>query len=185
MKPVQRARAHVLAVVILLMMGGVATVAWAVPADGRIMGTMKDQSGGVMSDGRVQAVPLVSGPTKLAVTDQRGHYTIDGLPAGRYRLTASAAGFDPAVRDEVVVVADGDAVADFVLTIARQESSVVVTAPASIGDPLLVTTDPRAPRQPVPAHDGADYLKTIPASAWSARAAPTATRSFAACQDRA
>ncbi|WP_374262040.1 TonB-dependent copper receptor [Zoogloea sp.] len=38
---------------------------------------------------------------------------------------------------------------------------VVVTAPA-MDAPLTVTTDPRAPRQPVPAHDGADYLKTIP-----------------------
>ncbi len=162
MKPEQCARTQVLAVVILLVMGGFANVAGAVPADGRIMGTMKDQSGGVMAAGRVEAVPLVSGPTRVAVTDQRGRYTIDGLPAGRYRVIATADGFDPAVRDEVVVAPDGDATADFVLTIARQESSVVVTAPASIGDPLLVTTDPRAPRQPVPAHDGADYLKTIP-----------------------
>jgi len=38
---------------------------------------------------------------------------------------------------------------------------VVVTAPA-MEQPLVVTTDPRKPRQPVPAHDGADYLKTIP-----------------------
>lgn len=38
---------------------------------------------------------------------------------------------------------------------------VVVTAPA-MQQPLVVTTDPRKPRQPVPAHDGADYLKTIP-----------------------
>lgn len=28
--------------------------------------------------------------------------------------------------------------------------------------PLTVETDPKAPRQPLPAHDGADYLKTIP-----------------------
>jgi len=28
--------------------------------------------------------------------------------------------------------------------------------------PLLVTTNPKSPRQPLPAHDGADYLKTIP-----------------------
>jgi iron complex outermembrane receptor protein len=28
--------------------------------------------------------------------------------------------------------------------------------------PLTVITDPKAPRQPLPAHDGADYLKTIP-----------------------
>jgi iron complex outermembrane receptor protein len=28
--------------------------------------------------------------------------------------------------------------------------------------PLLVSTDPKQPRQPLPAHDGADYLRTIP-----------------------
>ncbi|CAK0761590.1 iron complex outermembrane recepter protein [Gammaproteobacteria bacterium] len=38
---------------------------------------------------------------------------------------------------------------------------VVVTAPM-MADPLVVLTDPKAPRQPVPAHDGADYLKNIP-----------------------
>ncbi len=38
---------------------------------------------------------------------------------------------------------------------------VVVTA-AKMSEPLLVETDPKAPRQPIPAHDGADYLKTIP-----------------------
>ena len=38
---------------------------------------------------------------------------------------------------------------------------VIVTALA-MEQPLEVTTDPRQPRQPIPAHDGADYLKTIP-----------------------
>ena len=38
---------------------------------------------------------------------------------------------------------------------------VVVTAPRS-QSPLVVQTNPKAPRQPIPAHDGADYLKNIP-----------------------
>ncbi len=38
---------------------------------------------------------------------------------------------------------------------------VVVTAPRS-EEPLTVRTDPKAPQQPIPAHDGAEYLKTIP-----------------------
>jgi len=38
---------------------------------------------------------------------------------------------------------------------------VVVTAPQST-EPLVVRTNPKKPRQPAPAHDGADYLKTIP-----------------------
>ncbi len=41
-----------------------------------------------------------------------------------------------------------------------QIEEVVVTAPM-VSEPLTVVTDPRAPRQPVPAHDGADYLKNI------------------------
>lgn len=40
-------------------------------------------------------------------------------------------------------------------------NDVVVTAPR-MEEPLKVVTDTKAPRQPVPAHDGADYLKTIP-----------------------
>jgi len=38
---------------------------------------------------------------------------------------------------------------------------VVVTAP-SVSNPLIVETDPKAPRQPVPAADGGGYLKNIP-----------------------
>lgn len=38
---------------------------------------------------------------------------------------------------------------------------MVVTAPA-MSDPFTVETDPKAPRQPVPAGDGADLLKNIP-----------------------
>lgn len=38
---------------------------------------------------------------------------------------------------------------------------LVVTG-ARTSQPLVVTTDPKAPAQPVPAHDGADTLKTVP-----------------------
>jgi iron complex outermembrane receptor protein len=38
---------------------------------------------------------------------------------------------------------------------------IIVTA-VHMRKPLQVTTDPALPRQPLPAHDGADYLKTIP-----------------------
>jgi len=42
----------------------------------------------------------------------------------------------------------------------RLEETVVTAS--RMHAPLVVETDPRAPRQPLPAHDGADYLKTIP-----------------------
>ena len=44
---------------------------------------------------------------------------------------------------------------------SQQFAPVVVTAPMQ-DSPLTVVTDPKAPRQPVPASDGADLLKSIP-----------------------
>lgn len=44
---------------------------------------------------------------------------------------------------------------------AAELSAVVVTATPETA-PLTVVTDPKAPRQPVPASDGADLLKSIP-----------------------
>ena len=37
---------------------------------------------------------------------------------------------------------------------------MTVTAPTS--SPLTIISSPKTPRQPVPASDGSDYLKTIP-----------------------
>jgi len=59
----------------------------------------------------------------------------------------------------VAVLLAMNATAQAVETAALDE--VVVTAPQST-QPLTVKTNPKKPRQPVPAHDGADYLKTIP-----------------------
>jgi len=44
---------------------------------------------------------------------------------------------------------------------SRLLDEMVVTAPR-MDEPLKIVTDPKQPRQPLPAHDGADFLKTIP-----------------------
>lgn len=38
----------------------------------------------------------------------------------------------------------------------------VMTVMAPVCSPLTIVTSPKTPRQPVPASDGSDYLKTIP-----------------------
>ncbi|CFU94071.1 putative membrane receptor protein [Yersinia pseudotuberculosis] len=38
----------------------------------------------------------------------------------------------------------------------------VITVTAPLYSPLVVVTSPKVPRQPVPASDGTDYLRTIP-----------------------
>ncbi|WP_338110805.1 TonB-dependent receptor plug domain-containing protein, partial [Rosenbergiella australiborealis] len=45
-------------------------------------------------------------------------------------------------------------------TLPVQASTLTVVAPLTT--PLEVVTSPKTPRQPLPASDGSDYLKTIP-----------------------
>src|SRR5690606_13486804 len=92
--------------------------------------------------------------------DAEGGFAFDSLPPGRYSVTASAPGFQPAVRLAVVTAAT-PAIVDVMLEIAASEVRVEVTAHGS-SQPLRVDADPQQPRQPIPAQDGADYLKTIP-----------------------
>ena len=40
-------------------------------------------------------------------------------------------------------------------------NDVVVTA-APMTTPTTIELDPKVPRQPLPAHDGADFLKSVP-----------------------
>lgn len=128
---------------------------------GRILGTLKDQKGAVIRGGTIAIKNPDSGLVKTTVTDPEGRYAFDSLTAGRYQVSASYQGHETAVRNDVVLFEDQETAVDFVLNVARKETVVVVTAPAA-SKPLVVETDPRAPRQPIPAHDGADYLKNIP-----------------------
>ncbi|HEF4771465.1 TonB-dependent copper receptor [Burkholderia multivorans] len=76
---------------------------------------------------------------------------VPALTAGVLSATAAAADADaPAHRADVLPDTPG-------MLLPPVE---VVASPLST--PLIVVTDPKAPRQPLPASDGADYLKTIP-----------------------
>jgi iron complex outermembrane receptor protein len=73
-----------------------------------------------------------------------------------HKLVVSSLVFlSAAVAQTQLALADADEQATFVL------KEVVVTAPA-VKDALTVETDPKSPRQPVPAADGGGYLKNIP-----------------------
>ncbi|MCO8589223.1 TonB-dependent copper receptor [Burkholderia multivorans] len=76
---------------------------------------------------------------------------VPALTAGVLSATAAAAAADaPAHRADVPPDTPG-------MLLPPVE---VVASPLST--PLVIVTDPKAPRQPLPASDGADYLKTIP-----------------------
>jgi len=133
----------------------------ATTGTGRILGTLKDPTGAVVQAGKVDLKDLDSGLALSTFTDQAGRYVFDSVPAGRYQLSGGSPGFETAIRRDIVIAAEAEVEIDLAMSLERKETVVVVTAPA-MDRPLVVETNPRAPRQPIPAHDGADYLKAIP-----------------------
>jgi iron complex outermembrane receptor protein len=179
MRPNSSGRSFHIAVVVVLV-AALASTAWAAQspaaaahgpqsssppqpgtASGRVLGILQDQSGAVLRGARIEIRNGASSVVRDTVSDAQGRYLFESIPPGRYRVAALAHGFAAAVRDDLAVEAGRDSIVDLVLEVARQEALVEVTAP-STASPFTVETDPKAPRQPIPAHDGADYLKTIP-----------------------
>ena len=104
--------------------------ALAQPATGRIAGVLSDPSGAVVPGGRVTATNPESGLTRAALSDRMGSFAFDGLPAGRYRVTAVAAGFTALVREDVVVAAGQETTVNFALAIGQSKTVVEVRGPA-------------------------------------------------------
>ena len=99
-------------------------------AAGSIAGVLRDPSGAVVPGGRIEIRNLVSGFRKTALTDRQGHFVFDSVPAGRYQVTAIAAGFTFATIHNVSVPAGGEAAANIALKIAPVTAFVEVNSAA-------------------------------------------------------
>jgi iron complex outermembrane receptor protein len=131
------------------------------PDTGRVVGVLTDPTGAVVPAATVEIRNLDSSHAQTSLTNAAGRYVFSAVSPGRYTIAAMAPGFEPAIREDFLVLPHVESVIDLDLEVGRTLVLVEVTAPAA-ARPLQVDTDPRQPRQPIPAHDGADYLKTIP-----------------------
>ncbi len=100
-------------------------------ATGRVQGAITDQSGAAVGAATVQASRLDGVFVTTTASDENGRYAFDALPVGRYAVSATSSGFEPITRNDVAVGAERATIVDFVLTIAKQEAIVVVTAPTT------------------------------------------------------
>jgi tetratricopeptide (TPR) repeat protein len=82
---------------------------------GRVSGTVKDGAGRGLSNASIfVSSPDSSSPNPRAATDEKGHYTIDGIAFGHYSLSASAEGFRTSQNVEIDV-SSASTTADFTL----------------------------------------------------------------------
>jgi iron complex outermembrane receptor protein len=104
-------------------------------ATGRVLGTITDQSGATLRGATVEVRAVDSGLEQSTISDDAGRYVVEGLPPGRYQVSAVSAGFEISWRPDVAVTPGRDATVDFVLAISRQELAVDVTAASPVVEP--------------------------------------------------
>src|SRR5437870_3796812 len=108
---------------------------------GRIVGTVKDPSGALITGAWVQCTLIASGEARKVITDSTGSYVAPLLSPGNYRVTFSAKGFATQTFESVTVALTETTVVDTELSVATEATVVTVT-----GAPLLQTTGPQLGR---------------------------------------
>ena len=92
---------------------------------GAITGTVTDQTGAVLP-GATATITNGAGLTQTATSNDRGEYSLGGLPAGTYTLTVSAPAFKEFRSDGLALTADQSIAIDAVLEPAGTATSVNV-----------------------------------------------------------
>ena len=103
---------------------------------GRILGTVTDQTGGVIVGAMVTVTNTETGVARNLVTDGAGEYLAPNLNAGKYLVRASAAGFQAFERQNIEVEVGKDERIDAQLTPGQVTQTITV----SESIPLLDTT---------------------------------------------
>jgi hypothetical protein len=66
------------------------------------VGTVTDESKGVLPGVTVTATDLATGRQFFGVTDERGDYRLPSMAAGRYRMQAELTGFATVVEEGII-----------------------------------------------------------------------------------
>jgi len=82
--------------------------AWPQGNAGRILGTLTDQSGGVMAGATVTFVDTQRGTARTLTTNQSGEYNSPGLLPSNYTVRAEAMGFKTIERLGILLEANSD-----------------------------------------------------------------------------
>ncbi|HEY6252115.1 MAG TPA: carboxypeptidase-like regulatory domain-containing protein, partial [Candidatus Angelobacter sp.] len=106
-------------------------------SSGRILGTITDQSGGVISGATVAVVDTDRGTTRTLTTDDAGAYNAPNLTPGTYTVRVEAQGFKRLERQNVVLEVGKEIRVDLTVQPGSQTQTLTITE--SI--PLVETTN--------------------------------------------
>src|SRR5271157_4133800 len=108
----------------------VAALAGAQTFRGAINGTVTDPTGGVVANAQVKAIDTATGVEHSTTTTSDGQFVFQDLPLGTYKVTVVASGFAMAATDNVPVTAGQVYSLPIKLGMAKQSTTVEVSAAA-------------------------------------------------------
>ena len=165
-----------LALILVVASVAVPVSAQGTGTTGTVTGTMSDETGGVLPGANVDLRPAGAETILEAMTDGRGAYRFENVPAGQAELTFRLINFGT-VRRMVTVTAGGTVTADALMLVAAS-ADIVITAPrtfrnlaeienpaqnlvgvASAGSEGAITAAQLAVR---PVNRAAEILETVP-----------------------
>jgi len=114
-------------VVVCGLSGVVSSALHAQATDGNLVGIVEDVSGASIGGASTELVSVATGIMRVASTDASGLYRYNNLPAGLYKLTARATGFNAATIHDVQVDLNKTTTANIKLQIGAVATQVEVT----------------------------------------------------------
>lgn len=115
---------------VLLLLAVMAGPAFAQSTTGTILGTVRDEQGGVVPGATVTVRNTDTNLLRTAISDTDGKYRMPNLPVGSYEVTVELEGFAKYVRSGIVLLLNQDAVIEAQIKPAGLEETLTVTADA-------------------------------------------------------
>ncbi len=112
---------------ILLLIFSVAMIS-AQTFRGKILGTVTDPNGAVVTGAKVTAKNVGTGLERSTVTDTEGNYSIPELPIGTYEVRVEQTGFQTATVKDAVVEVAGEKRVDVAMSVTGGEATVTVSS---------------------------------------------------------
>ena len=122
-----RGKGQILTIALLALCG---CTLWASDG-GSLLGTITDPNGAAVSGAKVTATETSTAVKQTISADDRGFYSFQSLPVGRYDVQVDAAGFKPLRRTGVVMNVDSKVVVDASLVIGERTDAVTVSESAA------------------------------------------------------
>ncbi|HKY28335.1 MAG TPA: TonB-dependent receptor [Pyrinomonadaceae bacterium] len=106
-----------------------------------LSGTVEDQKGAVVPGATIALINADQGTQRLMITDSDGSFIFPLLPPGRYSITATATGFAPVERKDVVLNVNDQITIKLRLTVGNISETIQIVDTSILNEsPALATT---------------------------------------------